>query len=146
MHTVLATIAVYLGVLVLLRLTGKRSLAQVSTLDFILLLVISEATQQALLGDDYSITTALLVITTLILVDRTADYLRWKFKPADKMLEGMPVVLVHNGEPLTERLSTQHITEDDVLTAAREKQGIYRMGDIRYAVLESSGSISIVPR
>ncbi|MCP2334287.1 DUF421 domain-containing protein [Actinoalloteichus caeruleus] len=145
MHSVLATTAVYLGILVLLRLTGKRTLAQVSTLDLILLLIISEATQQALIGDDFSITTALLVITTLMFVDRTADYLRWRFRPVDRVLQGAPLVLVDHGKPVDRHLAAQHITVDDILTAARERQGVHGLHQIRYAVLETSGAISIIP-
>ncbi|MGW4589718.1 DUF421 domain-containing protein [Amycolatopsis thermoflava] len=145
MHTVIAAAAVYLGILVMLRLTGKRTLAQLSTMDLILLLIISEATQQAMLGDDFSITTALLAITTLILLDRTADYLRWRFRPVDVVLEGTPLVLVDHGEPIDRNLAAEHISLDDVLAAAREKQGSHRLEQIRYAILETSGSISVIP-
>jgi uncharacterized membrane protein YcaP (DUF421 family) len=144
-HTVLTATAVYLAIVVLFRLAGKRTVAQVSTMDLILLLIISEATQQALLGDDFSLTTALLVIVTLVFLDRTADYLRWRFKAVDRITEGMPLVLVDHGKPVKQHLVSQHVTEDDVLAAARDKQGLHSMDQIRYAVLETSGSISIIP-
>ena len=69
MDTVLRSAAVYLFVLVVFRITGKRSLSQITTFDFILLLIIGDATQQALIGDDYSITTAAMVVVTLVLLD-----------------------------------------------------------------------------
>lgn len=145
MDTVLRTFAIYLIILVLLRLTGKRALAQVTTLDLILLLVISEATQQALLGDDNSVTTAGIVITALVFFDRTADYLQYRFKGVSRLIEGVPVLLVEHGKPLENRLRKEHMTIEDLLTAARAKQGLLRMEQIEFAILESSGGISIVP-
>lgn len=145
MDIVLRSLVVYLIVLVLFRLTGKRTLAQVTTMDLVLVLIISEATQQALLGDDFSITTAALAITTLIFLDRMADI--WKFRSTtfSRISEGVPIVLVEHGKPLREHLRKEHISESDILAAARQKQGLLRMEQIAYAVLESSGGISIVP-
>lgn len=145
MDSVIRAIVIYLVILVLFRLTGKRTLAQLTTIDLVLLLIISEATQQALVGDDYSITTAVLVITTLVLVDRAADWLKFRFKAADRIAEGTPLVLVEHGEPLHDRLRKEHVTIDEVLTVARKSQGLLRLADIDYAVLEKSGGISIIP-
>lgn len=146
METVLRTFAIYLIILVWLRLTGKRVLAQVTTLDLILLLVMSEATQQALLGDDNSVTTAAIVITSLVFFDRTVDYLQYRFRRVSKLVEGIPVVLVEHGIPMWDRLRKEQITVKDLLTAARSKQGLLRLDQIEFAILESSGGISIVPR
>lgn len=146
MDPVLRAIAIYVVLLVILRLAGKRSMAQITTFDLLLLLVISEATQQALLGDDFSITNAALVIFTLVAVERTADYLRWRFRWIAKITQSTPVVLVENGQPLHEPMTKSHIDEDDILDAARKTQGISRMDQIDYAVLERSGGISILPK
>ena len=75
MDPVLRALAVYVVLLVIFRLAGKRSMARITTFDLLLLLVVSEATQQALLGDDFSLTNAALVILTLVAVERTADFL-----------------------------------------------------------------------
>lgn len=145
MDAVLRATVIYAVLLVLFRLAGKRSLAQVTTFDLVLLLVISEATQQALLGEDFSITNAVIVVTTLVGLDRLASYLGWRFPRVGKFAESMPMVLVEEGKPIAERLRKVHMSEDDILTEARERFGLLGMDQIRYAVLERSGGISIVP-
>jgi uncharacterized membrane protein YcaP (DUF421 family) len=141
---VLRALVIYLIVLLLFRLTGKRTLAQVTTMDLVLLLIISEATQQALLGDDYSITTAALAILTLVFLDRMFDMLKFRFTGFSRLAEGAPLVLVEHGKPMQDQLHKEHISTDDILAAARKKQGLLRMDQIEYAVLESSGGISII--
>lgn len=145
MDIVLRALVIYLIILVLFRITGKRTLAQVTTFDLVLLLIISEATQQALLGDDFSVTTAALAILTLVFLDRMADLLKFRFTAFSRLAEGVPLVLVEHGRPLEDRLRKEHISTEDVLTAARKNQGLLRMDQIEYAVLESSGGISIIP-
>nr|WP_155074204.1 YetF domain-containing protein [Streptomyces taklimakanensis] len=117
-----------------------------NTFDLVLLLIISEATQQALLGDDFSLTTAALVITTLITVDRLTDYLGFRFPAFSRVTDSVPLVVVDDGRLLEDRLKRLHIDEADILAAARQNQGLERMDQIKYAVLEKEGSISIVPR
>jgi uncharacterized membrane protein YcaP (DUF421 family) len=97
---VVRALVIYLVIVVLFRITGKRTMAQVTTVDLVLLLIISEATQQALLGDDYSITTAVLAIVTLVVLDRAADLVKFKSKKFSRLVEGSPVVLVERGRPL----------------------------------------------
>ena len=146
MDSVLRALAVYSVLLLLFRLMGKRSMSQVTTFDFLILLVFSEATQQAILGEDFSITHAALVIATLLVLDRGSDYLSWRFPKFRRATESMPVVLVENGVLLAEVLRKEHLSIDDVLTAARETQGLERVDQIKWAVLETSGGISIVPK
>jgi uncharacterized membrane protein YcaP (DUF421 family) len=143
--TVIRTPAIYLIIVVLFRVTGKRTMSQVTTVDLVLLLVISEATQQALLGNDFSLTTAALVIVTLVFFDRFADLLKFKSKKFSKLVEGAPVVLVAHGRPLEQRLRKEHLNVDDVLAAARSQRGLLRLDQIDYAILEGSGGISIIP-
>lgn len=145
MDAVLRALAIYLVLLLLFRLTGKRALSQVTTFDFVVLLIVGEATQQALLGEDFSITHAALVIATLLLLDRGSDYLSWRFRWFKRVTESVPAVLVENGRPLTAVLARMHMTEDDVMTAGREAHGLERMDQIKWAVLESSGNVSVVP-
>jgi uncharacterized membrane protein YcaP (DUF421 family) len=146
MEAVLRSMGVYLLLLLLFRMTGKRSLAQVTTFDLVLLLIIGEATQQALLGEDFSLTNAALVITTLLVLERTADYLSWRFPTLRRTTESQPVVLVDDGRILDDRLAHYHLSVDDVVTAAREQHGLRSLGDVQWAVLEVSGGISVVPR
>jgi uncharacterized membrane protein YcaP (DUF421 family) len=145
MDAVLRGAAVYLTVFVLFRLSGKRTLAQITTFDFVLLLIISEATQQALLGQDFSLTMAFLVILTMITLDRASDYLGFRFPRFNRLLNDEAVVLVEHGAPHDARLRHLHLSLDDVMEAAREKQGVERVEQIKYAVLERNGSISVIP-
>ena len=146
MDAILSAFTIYLFLLVVFRIGGKRTLGQTTTFDFVLLLIIAETTQQALLGDDYSLTNALLLITTLISIDIALSLLKRRWPKLDRLVEGVPMVIVEHGKPLWDRMHKARVDESDVLTAARELQGLKRMEDIEYAVLERSGSISIVPR
>ncbi len=145
MEFVLRAVVIYLFLLVLFRLTGKRMLSELSTFDFILLLIISEATQNALVGDDKSLTTGMAVILTLVMLEVAMSYLKKRFKSVEKAMEGMPVMLVDRGKVIEEHLTKTHVSRDDILQSARQHQGIERMDQIKYAVLETSGGISVIP-
>lgn len=146
MDSVLRGAVIYFFLLVLFRLAGKRTLSDVTTFDFVMLLIIGEATQQALLGEDFSLTNAFLVILTLIGLDIAISLWQQRWPRLSKWIEGVPLVIVEDGRPLHERMKRARVSEEDVLTAARERQGLARMDQIRYAVLERSGGISIIPR
>ena len=146
MDSVWRAAAIYIGLMIIMRLAGKRSLAQITTFDFVLLLIIGEATQNALLGQDFSVTNAMLVIMTLVTLDIGLSLLKRRSKRIDKWLDDVPLVIVENGMPLKERMDKARVDIDDVLSAARHLQGIERLDQIRYAVLERSGGISIIPK
>ncbi|GAA3711824.1 DUF421 domain-containing protein [Zhihengliuella alba] len=146
MDAVLRALAIYLVLLLLFRLTGKRTMSQVTTFDFVLLLIVGEATQQALLGEDFSIVQAALVIATLIALSRFSDFLGWKFPKFGRVTESVPLILVQDGKVLEDVLAKEHLTADEIMDAARETQGLERMDQIKWAVLEQSGTISVVPR
>jgi uncharacterized membrane protein YcaP (DUF421 family) len=145
MNPVFRGIAVYLFLLLIFRIMGKRSLSETTTFEFILLLIISEVTQQALVGKDYSITGSAILIGTLMSMDLILSRLKDKFHFFGKVTEGMPLVIVDKGTPLTERMQKSRVDEADVLEAARLNFGLERMDQIKYAVLEKDGSISIIP-
>lgn len=146
MDSVLRALAIYVLLLVIFRIAGKRSLAQITTFDFVLLLVIGEATQQALLGDDFSVTNAALVIVTLVGLDIGLSLLQGRFTALGPWLDDVPLVLVEDGRMLTTRMRKARVSESDIMQAARETQGLERMEQVKYAVLERSGGISIIPR
>jgi uncharacterized membrane protein YcaP (DUF421 family) len=146
MEPILRGAIVYIVLLFVFRISGNRSLAQITAFDFVLLLIISEATQQALLGEDFSITNAILVIITMVMMD--IGFSLWKQRSAqvEKVVDGVPIVIVENGKPLKERMDKERVDEEDVMAAARERQGLERIDQIKYAVLERSGGISIIPK
>ena len=145
MESVLRASAIFVFLLLLFRVTGKRSLAQITTFDFVLLLIIGEATQQALLGDDFSVINAWIVIATLMGLDLVLSHLKHYFPRLDPVVDSVPLVVVADGKLIEERAAHERVDLDDVLAAAREKHGIERLEQIRYAVLERSGGISIIP-
>ena len=130
----------------LFRITGNRSLGQISTFDFVPLLIISEAIQNGLVGNNYSLTNALVLVITLVIIDVGLSFVKQRSRTVDKWLEGMPVAIVEHGRPLRERMERARVAHDDALTAARLLHGLERMEQVKYAVMERSGEISIIPR
>lgn len=145
MDGVLQTIAIYFFLLLVFRISGKRSLQDVTLFDFVLLLVISESVQEALVGDDFSLIKALIVIATFLLLDIGMSLLKRGFPALGRVLDGMSLLIVKDGKPLKERMDKERIDAEDVLEAAREKHGLTRLDQVKYAVLERNGSISIIP-
>lgn len=145
MNVILRAAIVYFVLLILFRIAGKRSFQQITTFDFVLLLIVSEATQQALVGDDPSITAAFLVVATFIVIDIGLSLVKERAPRLEKWMEGVPTVIVEHGRPLKDRMLKVRVDENDVLAAARESQGLERMEQIKFAVLERGGAISIIP-
>jgi len=133
---------VYLVVLVLFRITGRRSLAQITTFDSVLLLIIVEATQQAMLDDD-SMTNGFLVITTLLSLDLGLLAMSGRSRIVSRLINDIPLVLVEDGRVLPERMTKSRVDESEILQSARQ-EGLERMEQIKYAVLERHGAISII--
>ena len=146
MESVLRAAAIYFFLLIIFRVAGKRAITEMSNFDLVLLLIIGESTQQAVLGKDYSITNAFLVITTLIGLSILFSILKLRSERAKRFLEGLPLVIVENGRPLKPVMKKARVVEDDILASARELQGLERMDQIKFAVLESSGIISVIPK
>jgi uncharacterized membrane protein YcaP (DUF421 family) len=145
MEAILRVTAMYMFLLIAFRFAGKRALSEATTFDLLLLLIISETTQQALVGDDHSVTHALLMITSFLALEVFLSALKVKSKGVDRVLEGTPLVLVDRGELDQEAMRKSHVDADDVLEAARATRGLERLEQIRYAILERNGKISIIP-
>src|SRR5690606_21194102 len=146
MDAVLRAAAIYIALLVIFRIAGRRALSDITTLDFLLLLIIGQATGQALLGDDHSITNALLVIVALITMDLMLSLLKGRSAWLARHLEGEPMIVVEHGKTLPKRMAKSRISESDILEAARISQGIERLDQIKFAILERNGQISVIPR
>jgi uncharacterized membrane protein YcaP (DUF421 family) len=146
MESVIRPVLVYLVLLLLLRLTGKRTLAQITSFDFVLLLTIGNATQQALIGEDNSMVHGAIMVATLIGLNYVMQLLKQRSKWFSRLLDDIPLVIVADGKPLKDRMLKARVDEDDVLDAARESCGLEHMDQIRHAILERDGQISIIPR
>ena len=146
MDSVVRAAAVYLVLLLLFRIVGKRSLAETGVFDFVLLLIIAEATQQAMIDDDNSMTNAFLIIVTLLTLNVGFSLLKQRSRLVDRLIDDVPVLIVVDGNPLKDRMNQARVDERDILQAARETQGLARLDQIKYAVLERDGAISVVPK
>lgn len=146
MDAVLRAAVIYGFLLVLFRIAGKRTLAEMTPFDFVLLLIIGEATQQGLLGNDFSVTNALLVVTSLVTLDIVLSLLKQRWHALAVAMDGEPVLLMDDGRLLDDRMRKARVDRGDILEAARSTQGLERLDQVKYAILERSGGISIVPR
>lgn len=146
METILRGVAIYVILLVIIRLSGRRTLAEMTPFDFVLLLIVAETTQQALLGDDFSITNAALLIVTLFTLDIALSHIKARRRGIGLLIDGTPTILVRHGHLEERAMRRARVTRDDVLAAARIQQGLERLDQIKYAVLEISGEISIIPK
>ena len=146
METVLRAVAIYLFLMIVFRISGKRALAEMNAFDMVLLLIIGESVSQGLMGDDFSITTALVLVTTLVLMEIAFAFIKQKSKVAEIWLDDAPLIVVEDGKPLRDRMDRARVDEEDVLEAARGAHGLENMQQIKYAVLERGGSISVIPK
>lgn len=146
MDAIARGVVMYFFLLLLFRIVGRRTLGQMTNFDLVLLLIVSEATQNAMLGNDFSVTNGILVILTLVGIDIGLSLLKQHVPRVERHLEGLPLVLVDRGRPLKDLMYKARIDEQDILSSAREKHGLERMEQIKYAVLEAHGGISIIPK
>lgn len=144
MDSILRAAGMYLALMLLFRIAGRRSLSDLTTFDFVLLMIIGEATQQALLGEDFSFINAMLVIATLIVLDVGLSLAKLNSRRLARVLDGHATLVVEHGRFLHERMRKARLTEDDVLESARDSQGIETVEQIRYAIVERNGKISII--
>jgi uncharacterized membrane protein YcaP (DUF421 family) len=145
MDSIFRAAFVYVFLLLICRVSGKRTIAQITTFDLVLTLVISEAVQQAMITTDYSVVNAALLVITLVGLDIVISELKQHSSRLSKFVDGVPLVIIEDGRLHRDRMARARIDEGDVLSAARELQGLERLEQIKYAVVEVSGGISIVP-
>lgn len=135
---------VYLSVLVLLRVSGKRSVGQLAPFDLVLLLLISEAVSQALTAGDDSIGSGIVLVVVMLLLDAGIGLLsRWR--RAERTIEGKPRFLIRNGRVDYRTMRSEQISRNDLLSSLRQN-GCFRPSEVEYAVLETSGRISVKKR
>lgn len=141
---VLRAVIVYFFVFGLLRVIGKKQIGEFSPFDFVLLLIISEAVSNGLISDEYSVTGALVLAATLVAVNFCVDYLAYKFRKVEQIVEGEPRVIIQNGQILEKVRTSEGITQSELEAALRE-HGLKSFSDVLLGVLETNGKISIVP-
>ena len=135
---------VYVGLLAGFRLLGKRELGQMTVFDLVLILLIANAVQNAMVGPDVSLQGGLVAAGVLLLLDRGLSILRLSTPLFGRLFEGQPTVVIQHGRPLVGPMRRQGLSEEDLEMAVRE-HGIADVSSVELAVLENDGSISIVP-
>jgi uncharacterized membrane protein YcaP (DUF421 family) len=146
MDSVLRALAVYFGLLIIFRLTGRRALAQMTTFDLVLVLIISETIQQAMVDSDQSITNAFVLVLTLVGSATLISVLKQKSTRVERWTEGLPLFVIENGKMHEDRMSELRVDEDDIMAAARQTQAVEKLDDIKHVIVENSGQISIIPK
>jgi uncharacterized membrane protein YcaP (DUF421 family) len=139
----LRSVAVYTFLLVAFRLCGKRQLGQLSAFDLVVLLIISNVVQNAVIGNDNSLGGGLIGATTILLLNLLVAYVTFRFRRADRVIEHSPTVLVRHGRILRDNLRRERLGPRD-LRAALRHHGVVSIRDIRYAFLEEDGHVSVI--
>lgn len=145
MESVIRGVIVYVFLLIVFRVSGKRTLSEATAFDLVLLLIISETTQQAMVNNDHSMTNGALLIVTLVGTDILLSVAKQWLPVLDPVLEGSAVILVRDGKPIEDRMNRERVDLNDILEAARLQRGLENLNQIKLAVLERGGDISIVP-
>lgn len=142
---VLRAAVVYTFLLVAFRLCGKRQLGQLSAFDLVVVLLISNVLQNAMIGDDNSLAGGIIGAVTILVLNSGVAYLTFRFKRVDRVVEHSPTVLVRHGRIIRDNLRRERLGPRD-LRAALRHHGIVSIRDIRYAFLEEDGHVSVVTR
>lgn len=142
---ILRAVVVYVVVLGMVRLSGKRALGQITPFDVLLIVLLGNAVQNALLGEDTSLGGGLLLAATLILLNYGVGWLTTHSRRVERLVEGEPVLIARDGKMLPSVLRRELVTQAD-LDAAMRQQGCLRIEDVALAFLEINGHITIVPK
>jgi uncharacterized membrane protein YcaP (DUF421 family) len=143
MDIVLRALFAYLFITFLLRVVGRRELSSMSPSDLILLVVLGDLIQNGVTQSDYSMTGVVLATSTIALCAVLTSLLVYKSKRASDIIEGTPVIVVQDGKPIEQNMKGDRLNLDDVMEEARAQQ-IERLSEIKWAVLEPSGTISFI--
>lgn len=130
---------------VLLRIMGKRELGQLTPFELVVMIVLGDLIQQGVTHNDFSLTGAILAVTTFAFLAILVSWITYLFPGAEKLLDGEPRVVIRNGELLKENLRRDRITQSEVESEMRIA-GIARMGDVAWAILEPQGKISFIKK
>jgi uncharacterized membrane protein YcaP (DUF421 family) len=135
---------VYLFLVIVLRISGKREVGQMSILELVVVLLISDAVQNSMVGENSSVWGGMVAVLTLLGLDYGLSVLTHRSRRLRRAIEGEPRLLVRDGRLLSKALREEGVDAEDVRSAVRQ-EGLARIEDVRMAVLETDGSISVVP-
>ena len=141
---IIRPIIVYFFLLILIRFGGKRELGNMTAFDIIVLLVLGNAVQNAIIGKDYSLMGGLIDAVILMICDYVMVRLNYRFKKLQRFVEGTPTLLVRDGEAIARNIAKEVITEDELCLKLRQK-GFENIADVKLAILETDGTITVEP-
>ena len=145
MDVALRAIVLYLFLIFVMRVTGRRELAALSPIDLVLLIVLGDAIQQGLTQDDYSVTGALIAVSTIASMQVLTSYVGFKSRRLRKVLEGDPIVVIQDGKVIERNLKRERLTVDELCESMRLKQ-IGSIEDVEWAILEGNGEVSFLSK
>lgn len=143
MDIVLRALVAYVFIVTLLRVTGRRELSSMGPTDLVLLVVLGDLIQNGVTQSDMSITGIVIAVTTFSLLSLASSYLVFKSRRARRVIEGVPLIVVQDGKPIEANLASERLTLDDLMEEARSQQ-VERLDQIKWAVLETNGTVSII--
>lgn len=144
MDIVVRAAVAYVFIVFLMRVIGRRELSSLAPTDLVLLVVLGDLIQSGVTQSDTSVTGVLLAVSTFGVLGGGSSWLVFRSRRAARIIEGQPLILVENGKVIEVNMRSQRISLDDLLEAARAQQ-IGRVSEIKWAVLETSGTISFIP-
>jgi len=144
MLTVLRVVIMYFAVLVGLRLLGKREFGQMTPIELISLLLVPEIISQAILGEDFSMTNAIIGVATLFSIIYLMTLATFFSNKLDKIVDAQPVVLVQNGTIIQDAINRERVPVSEIYSAMH-KVGLERMEQVKWVILENDGKLSIIP-
>jgi len=145
MDLVVRAAVMFFFVYLLTRIIGRRELSSLQPFDLIMLVMIGDLVQQGVTQNDFSVTGAFLVGGTIALLTVLVSYVSFRFPRLRPVLDGDPVIVVEDGKPLERNLRRNRIALDELAAAARQNQ-IDSLDEVRWAVLETNGQISFIPK
>jgi uncharacterized membrane protein YcaP (DUF421 family) len=145
MDITLRALFLYVFVVFVMRVIGRRELSSLTAVDLVLLIVLGDAIQQGLTQDDYSVTGAVIAVATIAAIQVASSYLSFRSKRVRRVIEGDPIVVIQDGKLLEKNLKRERLTEDDVAEEMRMQQ-IGTFQEVQWAILETNGQISFVKK
>ena len=145
MELVLRGAIIYVVLFLLMRASGNRQFSQMTAFDAVLVIMIAEVTGQSLIGEDYSLVGAIVVLATIVGLDLLISVIKQRNSSISRFVDGVPILLVSEGKMLKAVMDKERVEEEDILAAATEFRGLESLDQVKYAVLEPDGKISIVP-
>lgn len=144
METVIRITVIYLVILVGLRLLGKRELSQLTPQELVTLMLIPEIVSQSMVGEDFSVTNGVIGITTILSLVFLTSLLKQRSGKMEQLIEGKASLLVERGKFIDDNLNRERISPDEIF-GEMHKSGLERLDQVKWAILETDGKISIVP-